>query len=346
MAITFAVRGNSFDARYSLGPATHTKFNSGLISTASEGLSSTVWDLTNIGGGTKSVSYSAYKNMPNGRTFSILMRIAPSYTGTPAGSRAFFALGIGGSTGGPYMEFRHDVTTGNLTLVGRNEVNTSMFSSNFGAWSPTSGTYYDIVVQWDGTTTSNAVKCYIDASLQGQQTAAAAMSASWADTWWKALIIGTSPNITACAYKLDEFVVWDSLIDTTSVGLVSGTGSLNGASRTSLVDVTASDGSSYSDPGIANVKTGTSYTYAGASQTGTYTGSDRWSDPGVINVLSGVAYKADSTTNNKTGTLVAPTAAEIADAVWDESTSAHATSGTFGAFIQKLLTVAKFLGLK
>jgi hypothetical protein len=34
------------------------------------------------------------------------------------------------------------------------------------------------------------------------------------------------------------------------------------------------------------------------------------------------------------------------DAVWDEPTSGHTTNGTFGIFIQKLLTVAKFLGLK
>lgn len=31
---------------------------------------------------------------------------------------------------------------------------------------------------------------------------------------------------------------------------------------------------------------------------------------------------------------------------WDELTTSHTTSGTFGSFIQKLLTVAKFLGLK
>jgi hypothetical protein len=33
-------------------------------------------------------------------------------------------------------------------------------------------------------------------------------------------------------------------------------------------------------------------------------------------------------------------------AIWEELTSAHQTAGTFGYFMQKLLTVAKFLGLK
>jgi hypothetical protein len=38
--------------------------------------------------------------------------------------------------------------------------------------------------------------------------------------------------------------------------------------------------------------------------------------------------------------------AVIASSVWGAATSSYATAGTFGAFVQKLLTVAKFLGLK
>jgi hypothetical protein len=41
-----------------------------------------------------------------------------------------------------------------------------------------------------------------------------------------------------------------------------------------------------------------------------------------------------------------PTAAEIADAVWDEDITTHTTASTSGLLLQKLLTVAKFLGLK
>lgn len=59
-----------------------------------------------------------------------------------------------------------------------------------------------------------------------------------------------------------------------------------------------------SDPGIASVKTGTAYIIDGTDFTGTYTGSDRWSDPGTSHVESGISYKANSLTNNKTGTLV------------------------------------------
>lgn len=42
----------------------------------------------------------------------------------------------------------------------------------------------------------------------------------------------------------------------------------------------------------------------------------------------------------------AATPAQIAQAVWDEPLSLHTTSGSFGVFVKKLLSVAKFLGLK
>lgn len=35
----------------------------------------------------------------------------------------------------------------------------------------------------------------------------------------------------------------------------------------------------------------------------------------------------------------------IAEAVWDANLTAHTTVGTFGWFVQKLLTTAKFLGI-
>ena len=58
----------------------------------------------------------------------------------------------------------------------------------------------------------------------------------------------------------------------------------------------------YTGPSTANVKTGITYG-ASLGSTGTYDGSDRWTDPGESNVRSGTAYKANSVSNNKTGTL-------------------------------------------
>lgn len=93
----------------------------------------------------------------------------------------------------------------------------------------------------------------------------------------------------------------------------------------------------YTDPGVANVRLGTAYQYASLtnnrtgtvrvpsvgqvqigvvydasdSLTGTYNGSDRWTDPGIANVRAPVAYKANSTTNNMTGNVDVPSAANV-----------------------------------
>lgn len=60
-------------------------------------------------------------------------------------------------------------------------------------------------------------------------------------------------------------------------------------------------------PSLANTKIGV----AGDGGTGTYDGSDRWSDPGVANVLAATAYKANSATNNRTGTATVPAASLV-----------------------------------
>ncbi len=67
-------------------------------------------------------------------------------------------------------------------------------------------------------------------------------------------------------------------------------------------------------------------------------------DPGVGNVLLTTAYSING--SSLVGTRIAPTAAEIAAAVWDAALASFTISGSFGAFVQKLLSVSKFLGLK
>lgn len=107
----------------------------------------------------------------------------------------------------------------------------------------------------------------------------------------------------------------------------------------------------YTDPGIDNVRDGTTYTFQNSTQTGdlvvplvatvkagttygtssgltgTYDGSDRWSDPGVDNVRNGTAYKANSFTNNRTGDLVVPTASQVKSGTTFESSGG--TTGTY-----------------
>jgi hypothetical protein len=193
MAIVFGVRGNSFDARYSSGGKNGFKFNSGQVTTQSAGLSGTVYDLSSAQ--TKFVCWPGWKNTPNGRAISVLIRCAPQYTGTPASNWAKWAITTGHASASlviPLMEFRH-LTNGNLTVLGKNEAGATTMNSG-AAWSPTSGTYYDLVFTWDGTTTANAVKIYVDGTLLSQATSAAAMSASWDNTMWRDITVGASPN--------------------------------------------------------------------------------------------------------------------------------------------------------
>lgn len=291
----------------------------------------------------------------------------------------------------------------NWVVYANNEYGqTAINGTSFGTQNVGTSNWVDLLFTWDGTTSANAAKFYIDATLLGQATATGALNSTFDWRVCPSIWLGGGYGCNNARMYVNEMVVWDSVIsDPTSVTLTSGTGSLNGNSRTAFVDVTALDGLSYSFPTAAQIKTGVSYTNAGTAGTGTYDGSDRWSDPGITNVRSGTAYKANSTINNMTGTCAVPTAAQtktgvsvdattgtytgsdrwsdpgvsyvangrqyqadsltnnrtgtynpapsaadIADAVWDEATSGHTTAGTFGLLIQKLLTVAKFLGLK
>lgn len=282
----------------------------------------------------KGYSWPARSSTPNGRAITILVRFRPGYTGSPAANQGIFSVSSAAGKG-PLIEIIHN-TAGNIVVTARNEqAVVCLNAQSFGAWSPTSGTWYDLVFRWDGTTTASAAKFDIDASSLGTATASAAFTSSWTNQYFTDISIGfTNAGNTINAGRIDEVVIWDSsLASLSSVGLVSGSGSLNGASRTSLVDVVSFDGASYTDPGVANVLSTVSYTYAGNSQTGTwvaataanvktgvsfgngstgtYDGSDRWSDPGVANVRSSTAYKANSTSNNRTGTLAVPSAGDV-----------------------------------
>lgn len=74
------------------------------------------------------------------------------------------------------------------------------------------------------------------------------------------------------------------------------------------------------------------------------TGTNTW--PADEDVLAGETWYENSVLHTGTLSLSFPTAAQIADRVWEEATADHTTAGTYGTFVKRLLTVAKFLGLK
>ena len=310
MAIVFAVRGTSLDARYSSGGKTGIAAAGGWTVTVDAGAINGSSLVASSNNSVKPLSWIGRHNTPNGRAFSILTRFKTGYTGTPSATRPLLPmLGVAGGRG-PRFEINHAITTGNIGIVILNELGSVCLNTNYGNWSPTNGTWYDMVFTWDGTTNANSAKLYIDASLTGQLTPSAALSASWANTWWNEIHFGGGVNaIWPNAQSLDEVIIWDSVIDPTSVTLDSGSGSLNGASRTSPVTVSSFDGNSYSDPGAANVLTGTSYIFAGVTQTGSYSVAT-YTDPGAGNVRSGTSYIYNNITT--TGTLNVPSSSSAA----------------------------------
>lgn len=115
-------------------------------------------------------------------------------------------------------------------------------------------------------------------------------------------------------------------------------GVANGGSSTTIT----LDGAASSSDDIYNNNTVSILSGVGAGQTRTiqdYVGSTR-----VITVSSAWVTPPDDTSvfiiRSSGG---APSAAENADAVWDELTAAHTVSGSFG---KKLLSIAKYIGLK
>jgi hypothetical protein len=284
----------------------------------------------------RGLGYTGDENWTSTANFTALMRIVPTWTGFPGAAQPLFQVtdGAGLPSGGIQISL---TTAGKFLISARDSWEGVCVSavSTTATWSGTANTPADIWITWDGTSSAGAFKIYIDGVIFESITPSAALATSRNNNRTTTISLGYAGSVaTGVAYYLNEFCVWDS-IETPVAG------------RTDFIAGAAFDGLDYTTLTVDKVKTGEAYNAAGVAYTGTYDGSDRWTDIAASKVELAYDYKANSTVNNRTGTLsAAATAAAIADAVWDELTSGHTTSGTFGALMQKALTVGKFLGLK
>jgi hypothetical protein len=285
MSVVFAVRGNSLNARYS----THGKIpglwtTSGAVSKPAAIASA---DPNSIGGfnidqkttaSTRGLIYPGFTNFSGNNNFSVLLRIRAGYTGNPPVGTHAIACGYGptDTTGGRW-QWVHDVA-GKFGFQLTNEYNTTLINvlaGNAGdtAFSPVDGNYYDLLLTYDGSLTTNAAKIYNGTTLLGQFTASAAY-ATGAENRNNRLISGLGVGIAdaaiRCDWELNEFVIFDTVIDPTSVQLVSGVGSL-GTSRNSFVDVAAYDALDWTTLAADKIKLGETQTQNGSLVTGTYT---------------------------------------------------------------------------
>ncbi len=320
MGIRFIVRGTSKTAWYSNEGA-----SSGDFANVADAVTVDANANTGVFGGsvinlipssvTKGLIYNGGLNVGatgNNGTFSVLARLVPSATASPfvgfgveigctRGAHGFgYRVGIN-SAGKAYMQIA-DVA-GNVTTYTGATVN-----------NVTINVPVEFMWTWNGTAAANAIKVSKD-GVEIESITSTNTCTNRIVRTTNSICIGTitaGPTTIKCS--LNELIIYDTVVNHVY------------SARTGFDSQATFDAQQNADPGIANVRLNTGYTIAGVSLTGnvtvptvgnvktaqtydtllsltgTYDGSDRWTDPGVANVLSGTAYKANSTSNNRTGT--------------------------------------------
>lgn len=277
----------------------------------------------------RAVQYPGKSNWSDVAAFSVLMRIIPRWTGAPsANEQGFFdavyptnsgAVGIyaGMDTNGkPYMGIYDQYATAYMNP------NTDWGTAFTGF---VSGTAIDLLFVWDGTT--NAAKMYTNGTLAASLTPAAG-SPTVNNQLISAITFGMCHTGGSLSdYDLNEAAIWDYALSSADI--------TNLTARSTFLATTSFDGTAYSDPGIANVRSGTVYTVAGSSLTGTCAvpttsqvlngvsvGSATGNVvlPSTSDVLTGINFGPSSGTS---GTLIIPTASQVLNGVSFGSTTGN-----------------------
>lgn len=253
MAVTFAIRGDSLDARYSSAGK-----SAGLIGAEPAAVIS---DATGINGvnvislaGTvlsgRPMIFNGAGNTPSDKARSVLIRVKFSSTAT-ALQGLFY---VGGMARGTYNYVGANLDTSAQVRVDvYNELGQNYNSTGTSSGIGTSA-WHDIVITWDGAA-SNTLLLYVDGTLKNTFTSTRALPTYSANQQrvCSQIVLGANDPVSSNShFLLDEFVVFDTVIDPTSVTLTSGSDSLNGASRTAYVDVAQYDGLAASGSGGGN----------------------------------------------------------------------------------------------
>lgn len=306
-------------------------------------------------------------NAPVGSSsITVLWRLIPTFTGLPASNQGLCSIGTSADASRPYGGIDFYITTAAKLVVTAGNANQGLdiFNSVVAGtgFTFTSGVPIDIWFTWNGLSGANG-KIYAAQNgnvptLISTITAAASLASNWSRATMTEITMSNRDHVgTESLYHVNEIAIWDTVEDPTAYGARSNfiwTGS-------------AFEGAAYTDPGVANVRSGTTYTYNGTAQTGTavipsaanvrsgtsvdattgtlvvptlsntkigvagdggtgtYDGSDRWSDPLIANVRSGTAYKVNSTSNNRTGTLDLPAVTSVKTGVTFDGASQTGT---------------------
>lgn len=145
-------------------------------------------------------------NIPAGNTGCIRFVVQPQYSGNPGATQMFvISFTLGGSN--DKIEIKHD-TSGNLLAIIRDEAANGVVNISH-AWSPTSGTDYEIELNWDGT--NGATRLFLDGTQVGSTdnstfTRSLATSNSFLD-------VGLSATQ---AFEMDYLVIYDAVQHTSN----------------------------------------------------------------------------------------------------------------------------------
>lgn len=153
----YATFAASTTATYAVGSSTATASGTGLISGSK---------LVLTGGGTtvKYVYFNPVTNADSAQTGTIRCKYYPNYSGTPATNQFIFEV-VKSTTTLNELKLFHS-TTGNLQLLIRSSTGAVLVNNVIlGAWAPTSGTLYELELNWD--LTAGATRCFINGTQLG-----------------------------------------------------------------------------------------------------------------------------------------------------------------------------------
>lgn len=203
-----------------------------------------VWSLAYSSYTFANINWGGRDNLPTSRSRVYHIRLRPGYSGTPASFVPFFSLGTiaPAINAAPLrVDFGHG-NDGNLHAY-INQVNGNgiiITSTSLGAFSPTAGTVYDIELVWDGTSSANSIKTYVDGVLLAQATPLSGRS--WSDPVERDLhptiALGVGFGVVGTQIRVEEFAINDDASTDLS--------GFTGASRTTnIINIPAKQGISW-----------------------------------------------------------------------------------------------------
>lgn len=315
--ITFHVKGSALDAFRATGFSTHGSAGPTVVPSpiTPTGITGAFGNVIDLSGTAKRLSYNSRLNFPTG-AFTILLRFAPKYT---AGANvSLFSVGPASGTRASGIDIRNAAADDKICILMQDalvalQVNACVTA----AIGTVTDQMMDLWITYDNSTNLKvfAAQNGNSPTQVGSTITASAPTGGARDTITSSsMLIGDGAIFNGGNMTVDEIVIWDSVQTPSSFG-----------ARSDYITDTAFDGLSYTDPGVANVNVGTTYTFAGSTltgtkttpatsdvkhgvtfgaslaSTGTYRGADLYTDPGVANCLNTVTYTFDGA--SQTGTF-------------------------------------------